>query len=72
MEAVDQLAHVQQQVWQHGISLNTRPAKPLNFTFCKRLLNAPGPILLEEGVHEVLALVVDHSAGEVFSEKLRG
>ena len=94
MGAVDQLAHVQHQFWQHGISLKVQSAKPLNFTFASgneavshevfpvpreplhvivtfRVLNAPGPILLGEEIHEQLALVLEHSTGQVYSKKLQ-
>ena len=36
MGASDQLAHVQHEFWQHGISPNAPSAKPLNFTFVSR------------------------------------
>ena len=32
MGAFDQLAHVQHQLWQHGISLNAQSATLVNFT----------------------------------------
>ena len=47
------------------------PLEPLHVIVTFGELNTPGPIYLGVDVDEQLALVMDHSTGEVYSKKLR-
>ena len=47
------------------------PYLPWKVIFYIRVLNAPGPVLLEADVHEDLGLVVDHVHCSVFMSHLK-